>query len=282
MKLIREPLLHFLVIGALLFVFLSGRTGDEEAGDRHIRVTSGQIERLEQVWRRTWLREPTPGELDKMIDDYVTEEIYYREALALGLDKDDTVIRRRLKQKMEFLTDDLSPLGEPGDDELRSLLAAEPDVYRIPARHSFVQIYLSVDLRGDTAVTDAEKMLERLRADDPVDPATLGDPLSLPRSLVDVSEDDVSRLFGDAFTTRLETLPVGRWSGPVSSGFGLHLVWVDDRVPARAPTFEEVRDRLRQDWEVRERNRRREALATAMRERYTVEIERGADAGGGR
>ena len=277
-SLLREPLLHFLILGAALFVLLAKTSPTDELDRRQIVVTTGQIERLAQVWRRTWLREPTAKELEQMIDDYVTEEIYYREALALGLDENDTVIRRRLKQKMEFLADDLSPVGKPSEQDLRDQLAQSADVYQLPARYSLVQIYLSVDRRGDAAVSDAIALRERLNAAEPLEIEDLGDPLSLPRELADARADDIARLFGREFAERLADCPDLQWCGPVGSGFGLHLVWIDKRTPARAPEFSEIADRLRQDWEIRERDRRRQALIDAMRQRYEVTVEQGPEA----
>lgn len=272
-SLLREPLLHFLILGAALFALLVkiSPTGEQERGQ--IVVTAGQIDRLAQVWRRTWLREPTAAELEQMIDDFITEEIYYREALALGLDENDTVIRRRLKQKMEFLADDLSPVASPTEEALQKLLAESADAYLLPARYSLVQIYFSVDRRGDAAARDAIALRERLNGEETVAIDAFGDPISLPRDLTDTGADDVARLFGREFVEQIDDCPVQEWCGPIGSGFGLHLVWIDARIPARPPEFEEIENRLRQDWEIRERDRRRQALIDAMRQRYQITVE---------
>jgi hypothetical protein len=272
-SLLREPLLHFLILGAALFALLVkiSPTGEQERGK--IVVTAGQIDRLAEVWRRTWLREPTAAELEQMIDDFITEEIYYREALALGLDENDTVIRRRLKQKMEFLADDLSPVASPTEEALQELLAESADAYLLPARYSLVQIYFSVDRRGDAAARDAIALRERLNGEETVAIDAFGDPISLPRDLTDTGADDVARLFGREFVEQIDDCPVQEWCGPIGSGFGLHLVWIDARIPARPPEFEEIENRLRQDWEIRERDRRRQALIDAMRQRYQITVE---------
>jgi parvulin-like peptidyl-prolyl isomerase len=272
-SLLREPLLHFFILGAALFALLVkiSPTGEQERGK--IVVTAGQIDRLAEVWRRTWLREPTAAELEQMIDDFITEEIYYREALALGLDENDTVIRRRLKQKMEFLADDLSPVASPNEEALQALLAESADAYLLPARYSLVQIYFSVDRRGDAAARDAIALRERLNGKETVATDAFGDPISLPRDLTDTGADDVARLFGREFVEQIDDCPVQEWCGPIGSGFGLHLVWIDARTQARPPEFEEIENRLRQDWEIRERDRRRQALIDAMRQRYQITVE---------
>lgn len=239
---LREPLLHFLVLGAGLFL-LSGVVGDKaEEGPSEIVVSAAKIEHLAQLFQRTWRRPPTKAELDGLIEDHIQEEILYREALALGLDQDDTVIRRRLRQKMEFVAQDLARPGPAGDAELQVYLEAHPERFTLPGRLTFVQLFLDRERRGADLEADAARLLERLNArTPPVEAAALGDPSLLEPAYDDVSSTDVARLLGPDFAGRLDELPVGRWAGPVPSPYGWHLVRIDDRTPPRLPPLERVR-----------------------------------------
>lgn len=277
MGLLREPLLHFFVLGAALFGLAALTTDIGQDRPDRIVVTAGQVERLAEAWERTWRRPPTAEELETLIEDHIDEEVLYREALALGLDKDDTIIRRRLRQKMEFVARDLAPPGETTDEVLRPRLDAYADEYRLPARFTFVHIYFSPDKRGASMHGDAEAALQRLTGADPVDARSLGDPFSLQREFWDVSATDVDRVFGRGFASRLESAGVGAWAGPIESGYGLHLVWIDAYTPARMPDIDEIRDRLRQDWLAEQHDEQQRAFLAVLRGRYEVSIERHDD-----
>ena len=205
-KILREPLLHFLVLGAGLFVLYGvvGKLADERS-DR-IVVTEAKIGNLAEVFERTWRRPPTPAELDGLIEDHLKEEIFYREALALGLDRDDTVIRRQLRLKMQFISEDVATQTEPTEAELRAFLAEHADRFRSPSRISFTQVYLSPDRRGEDAWSDAERLLVALNTGQS-DPAEAGDPFLLEQDYRDLAAPDVERLFGQAFAARVGELP---------------------------------------------------------------------------
>ena len=213
-KILREPLLHFLVLGTGLFL-LYGVIGEmaDERSDR-IVVTEAKIGNLAELFERTWRRPPTPAELDGLIEDHIKEEIFYREALALGLEQDDIVIRRRLRQKMEFISEDVAPPAEPTAAELQAFLAEHADRFRKPSRVSFAQVYLSPERRGANARSDAERLLVGLNTGRS-DPAEAGDPFLLERDYRELSAHDVEQLFGGPFAAAVAELPVGRWSGPV-------------------------------------------------------------------
>lgn len=272
-KILREPLLHFLVLGAGLFLLFGG-VGDptDERPDR-IVVTEAKIANLAELFRQTWRRPPTQAELDGLIEDHVEEEILYREALALGLDRDDIVIRRRLRQKMEFVSEDIMAQAEPSDAELQAFLAEHSDRFREPSRVSFTQVYLSPDRRGEDAWGDAERMLVALQAGRS-DPAEAGDPFLLEHEYQELAAHDVERLFGGAFADRIAELPVDRWSGPVKSGYGVHLVLVRERTPARLPEFEEVRDAVADEWRAARRAEANRVFYDRLRARYEVTVER--------
>jgi hypothetical protein len=228
---------------------------------------------LAELFQRTWRRPPTEAELDGLIDDFVKEEILYREALALGIEQDDIVIRRRLRQKMEFISEDLATQAEPTGAELQAFLEEHPERFREPSRVSFAQVYLSPERRGEAAWGDAERMLVALDAGRS-DPAEAGDPFLLEQDYRELAAHDVERLFGRAFAAQVAELPIGRWSGPVESGYGLHLVLVRERDPARLPDLDEVRDAVANEWWAARRKEANRAFYDGLRARYEVTVER--------
>ena len=283
-RLLRDPLTHFVLLGLVALGVYEAFSPTPGAGDE-IVVTRAEVDRLRAGWIAQWRRAPTEAELASLIDAWVQEEILYREALALGLDRNDTIVRRRLAQKMDFLGSDRGsdtgsnagggadsdPASPPDDETLASYLAENRERFRVPSLATFDQVYVSPDLRGDDAEDDARALLARLR--DGADPASVGDRLLLPRHHTAVTAERVAQLFGDAFSAALQELPVGRWQGPVRSGYGLHLVYVEQREPARDPALEEVRERVRGEWEASRRERRLDAFHRSLRERYRVRIE---------
>jgi hypothetical protein len=274
MKWLREPLVHFLALGAGLFLLFSLVGGVEEDSSDQIVVSAAQIEIMAEGFARTWQRPPIAQEVTGLIDDYIRDEIYYREALAMGLDRDDTIIRRRLRQKMEFFTDDLQAAVVPEEEQLRVYLDANPEKFRVPARVSFEHIYLNADQRGAQASSDAESLLARLQEGDPdLDLSALGDPLPLPREYVNAPADRVGSRFGGGFAERLVESPVGTWSGPIESGFGLHLVLVTERRDGEVPAYEDIEDIIEREWRAEQRNTVKEAFYQTLRQRYSVVVE---------
>ena len=220
-NLVREPLLHFLLLGALIFVafkFISRETS--EPGK--ILITQGRIESLETAFSRTWRRPPSTSELEGLIRDYVREEVFAREAVALGLDKDDTIIRRRLRQKLEFISEDVAALAEPTDEQLNAYLKAHPDAFRGDRRFTFSHVYLDPQRRGANLSRDAAQVLAQLgRPGSKVDPATLGDSLLLENEFKALPASEVVKQFGEKFAASLGemhngTMAAGR-SSPASA-----------------------------------------------------------------
>lgn len=274
MKLFREPLVHFLLLGAGLFVLFRIVGDSDDAAAGRIEISRGRIAQMTEIFTRTWQRPPTEQELAGLIEDHIREEVYYREALAMGLDRDDTIVRRRLRQKLEFITDDLVGTVEPTEEDLESYLRENPDAFRIPGRLSFQQVFFNLDRRGERAARDAEALLARLEAvGGEVDSAELGDSLMLPDDWHRVSEVDVGRQFGEAFAAALGELPVGSWAGPVESGYGLHLVRIRERQPGSLPALAEVRGAVEREWRNERREEASEAFYRGLRERYVVSVE---------
>jgi len=236
----REPLLHFLLAGAGLFLLFNYVSDPETIGDDQIVVTSGQIEHLTTLFVKTRQRTPTDIEL---------------QALAMGLERDDTIIRRRLRQKIEFLMDDFT-LVEPADEDLRQLLDKEPDRFRLDARISFAQVYLKEESRASADATLA----------------TLQSSVSDPSQL-SVSEAVISAQFGDTFKTALFELETGAWTGPIESPFGLHLVRIEDIVAGTVPALTDIRTEVEREWLVDFRASAQQAIIDQMKLKYTVTVE---------
>lgn len=269
----REPLLHFLLLGSLLFVLFNW-WGSGAAGGNRIVVTPGQVDSMFAGFTRTWQRPPTDEELKGLVDDYVREELATREAMALGLDRDDTIIRRRLRQKLEFAAEDTIDSVPPTDAELQSWLDAHAASYRAEASVSFRQVYLSPERRGDAVDADAGKIVAGLAASGPDAPTDgLGDPLMLPSDVERTSRSEVARQFGDEFANAILEVAPGRWAGPVRSGFGVHVVLVRERTDSRALALADVRPLVERDFLFERRKQRLDAMYEGMLRRFRVVIE---------
>ena len=277
MKLLREPLFQFAILGVALFVVYSV-AADRQASHEStmIRITGSEIDLLSATFQRQWQRPPTDFELENLIDARVREEVLYREAVAVGLDTNDMIVRRRMVQKMEMLSQDLALLADPTDGELQAFFDENKEDYRIPPEFSFSHIYFNLDNRGADAEADALKVLEDLRAQNPP-PARAperGDRFMLGHDFADRSSREVAREFGMEFADTLTELEPG-WQGPVLSGYGLHLVFLAKRVEGRIPDWTEVRDRLAMDYNRTRSDRARDALYKGLLQKYEVVIEEG-------
>jgi hypothetical protein len=274
--LIKEPLVHFLVIGAAIFV-LYGLMGRQEAEEqeRAITITAGEIGWLTDTWKKRWNRPPTPEERAGIIDQYLREMILYREAVAMGLDKDDTVVRRRLAQKLEFLTQDLISPQPPTEGELRAYFKAHMNRYQPPDLITLTHVFLDPDKRGDQTLKDAETIKAKLMAlkQPPQDARAFGDPFMLQSYYPERSEAELAKLFGRGFAQPVFELAPRVWHGPVLSGYGTHLVYVHDRRESEPPKFTEVEEKVRQDWASDRREQLNEQFIASLMGRYDVTIE---------
>jgi hypothetical protein len=270
--LIREPLAHFLVIGAAIFA-LYGLIADRPPADarNRIEITAGNIEQLRTTFVNKWQRPPTADELRGLIETQIRETVLYREALAMGLESDDTIIKSRLVQKLEFLTEDITAARKPTDAELAAFFAAHRERYLVPERLSFSQLYFNP--KRSSAPDDAMRALAQLRGGS-VDPASaqLGDQTLLEDRYSDKTPQDIDQLFGGDFAKTLLAVSGTEWQGPIASSYGWHLVGIDQRVPAHAPALADVREQVQRDWLFERQQQANEAVYRQLRKRYDVVV----------
>ncbi len=280
-RLLKEPLVHFFVLGAVIFMAYGTMPQPGGAEPGKITITQAQIDDLAAGFTKTWKRPPTADELANLVRDRVKEEVYYREALALGLDKDDPIIRRRLRQKMEFVSQDLAAPAEPSEAELRSYLAAHAARFAAEPRFSFRQVHLDPQRRGANLARDAERMLASLKqAGAEASLPALGDSILLDKEYDNVAAGELGKMFGTKFATTLDSLPPGQWHGPIESGYGMHLVFLSRRTGGGQPSLEEVRETVRREWINARQHEAAERSYQALLQKYGVAIE-GSSAGAG-
>jgi hypothetical protein len=278
-RLITEPLLHFLLIGALIFALYALFAG-EDSGPRDDRITvsPGKIQHLAALFARTWQRPPTRRELEGLIDDYVREEVAYREGVALGLDRNDTVVRRRIRQKLDFVAEDLTQ-ADPTEADLQAYLEANQDDFRLDPILSFRHIYLDPGKRNDVEA-DARDLLITLEGEPDLDAGEFGDRILLEHAYANVTQRDIAALFGPDFAEAIARPDVqsgiesgAAWRGPIPSAYGFHLVCVDRRTAGRLPTLDEIRGAVRREWRNHQRRQAIEAFYQELLARYEVSIE---------
>ena len=269
----KEPLVHFLLLALAIFAAYGVLGPTSAVRPDSIVVTAPKIEQMAAVFAKTWQRPPTAEELKGLIDDFVKEEIYTREALALGLDKDDTVIRRRLRQKMEFMNDAGVDALVPTDAELEAYLKAHAAAFAVDPMTAFQQVFLNPQQHGDRVEQDAAAILAALQATPPADAATLGDATLLPSELPLTGKPTISQTFGQEFADALDKVAPDQWRGPIMSGYGLHFVHISKREAGRMPALSEVHDAVAREWTNAKRTELDEARFNELLKRYQVTIE---------
>ena len=266
---LREPLLHFLVLGAILFAAYSYLRRHDAPGEQQIVVSSGKIEHLAALFARTWQRPPTQKELEGLVDDYVREEAAYRQGIAMGLDSDDTIIRRRLRQKMDFVAEDLIELAEPSDADLASYFEQNQADFQIEPRLSFRQVYFNPE-RHESALDEiVRSLVTRLQHDPSIDAEEQGDRTLLEYRYQNVSKAEIHGLFGERFADSVADLEPGDWAGPLQSPYGVHAVIVDQVSPGRTPQLSEIRAAVRREWA----HARRQALTDEYYEKLLSQFD---------
>jgi len=271
---LREPLLHFLLLGLALFAVYSythrGRGGFESS--RQIALTLDELRQMDMYFESQWHRQPTPAEFQAMVEDKVREEVLYREALAMGLDRDDTIVKRRMAQKMQFLAEDVAAAHEPSTAELKAWFEKNSKKFALPSRYSFRHLYFSPDKRGKNAQDDAAKTLTKI-AGQPEDSklaASLADQFMFQDYYGDRAPEALAKEFGPQFVMALEELKPGSWEGPIESGYGWHLVFVDTVIPGRIPSFEEMEQDVKTAWLGEQKATAWQKAYAEMRAKYIV------------
>jgi len=266
MRLLREPLFHFLIIGSLLFALYRVVSGPTPTPVNSIVITPERVTQLAGGFEAVRKRPPTDNELRALVDSFVREEVYYREALALGLERDDTIIRRRLRQKMEFITDSGAELMEPQAGELEDYYQANIARFQQPPEIALTQVFLGQSPASDRIA----EALAALRSDSETDPSLWGELTLLPPRLRLSTSGEIDGIFGTGFFDGLMQLPVASWSEPIQSGYGLHLVRIDERLAAQVTSLEAERDGIEREWRAEKANELQVSVYLRLLERYTV------------
>ena len=268
MRLLREPLLHFFALGGLIFVLYANGVGSGELPPEAISITAAQIDQLAAQYTAIWRRPPTADELDHLIDGYVREEVYYREALALGLDQNDAVVRQRMRQKIEFLTDIGAQTLDPTTDELQAYLSANENRYRQGSRRALEQVFLG---QAPTQI-EIDLALQDLQSNPATNASAFSKRSFLPAELGLSLPEAINSVYGNGFFDQIEKFPTGQWSGPVVSAHGVHLVRVIDNQAGQSPVLAEMRATVVRDWQAEKAKELRELDYITRKERFTIEI----------
>jgi hypothetical protein len=271
MKFLKEPLLHFMLIGAGLFA-LYGWVNPEANpdGDREkIVITEGRITQFVTIYEKTWQHPPSKAELQSLIDDYVLEEIYYRQAVAMGIDQDDTIIRRRMRQKLEFLTDDVMFGGDTTDEALVKFLNAHPEKFSKDGVYTFEQVYINPQLHRNDLDSYLTSVGTKLKAGEVVE----SDSYIIPKKHLQAAAWKVDREFGAGFAKKLDGIDLTHWSEPLRSGLGVHFVRLSERTVGSLPELADVRDKVEREWLHAEKLEKRRVLNAKFVEEYDIVIE---------
>lgn len=267
-KLLREPLLHFLLIGTVLFGVFAWRNrtlpGETKAGQ--VRVSEADVKWLKETWAKQWQRPPDSDELRGLVTEFLKEELLAREAREMRLDQDDIYVRRRLAQKMEFIVQDISRLAQPTEEDLRKFYVAHPERFSDGARVSFTHVYFNNEHRGDV-----EAALKRLQAG--ANPAELGDRLLVDQEVSAADPQAVGAQFGADFSRAVFEMPQGEWRGPVKSGYGLHLVRVSAKQPGQVRDFAAVREQVLLRWQDQRQREDNEKYFASLLKKYDVVLD---------
>jgi hypothetical protein len=273
LPLLREPLLHFLVLGAALFGLFSIVDKKEGHAPAKIVVSAARVANLADGFTRTWRRQPTERELNDLIENYIRDEVFYFEGKAAGLDSDDVVIRRRVRQKMEFIAEDMVG-AEPTEEQLAGYLASHPERFRVEHRLTFRHVFLSASRRAGAIEDDVKRVANALaHAGAAVDTAAFSDPFLLGEEFGGVLQSEVAQTFGEKFAQELSAANEGIWHGPISSGFGQHFVFVTNRTQGSLPPLEAVREAVHREWTTARREDAIQKLYRTLRDRYDIVVE---------
>jgi hypothetical protein len=272
--LLREPLLHFLVLGAALFGLFSVVNKKDAEAPAKVVISESRVATLADRFARTWRRPPTEQELRGLVEDDIRDEIFYREGRAVGLDRDDFVIRRRVRQKMEFLAEDIAAV-EPSEEQLAAYLASNPERFRTEDRLTFHHVFLSATRRGGALEGDAKQITATLvHTNATTEVAPVGDPFLLGETFRQMPQSDVVRTFGEGFAKQLAAAAPRRWQGPISSSFGAHFIFINERTTGSLPPLDAVREAVQREWLNARRVEAEDKLYRTLRDRYQIVVEK--------
>jgi len=275
-RLFTEPLIQFLIVGAGIYgAYAMFGTPEEDFRDTLVHVDSNRINAFISEWESRWNRPPTREEIDGLIQSYIKEDVLYRQAVAMGLNEDDPITRRRMAQKLEFLTSDLAMMVQPAEGELEQYFDDNSEVYRAPDLMTFSQVFFDPDARGDSTLEDAEEALLKLQAAGvPTEESMqVGDGFMLQSDFVSVTAQQAARQMGAGFVEALVQLEPGSWHGPVLSGYGVHLVYVYSHEKSAPPVFEDVKAAVLEDWQLEQREQFNADFLENLKSRYEIVID---------
>jgi peptidyl-prolyl cis-trans isomerase C len=275
-RLFKEPLLQFLIIGAAIYgAYAIFATPEDDYRDNTILVDANRIDGMISEWEARRNRPPTRQEIDGLIQSYIRENVLYRQAVAMGLNEDDPITRRRMAQKLEFLTSDLASFQQPAEGELKQYFEENQESYQDPDLVSFIHLFVDPDARGDATLVDAAEILEQVKAaGEPTEEILqLGDRVMLQNQFTSATESNVRRQMGPEFAEQVMKLEPGQWHGPVLSGYGVHLVYVYDFQKAAPPLLENVQDQVLEDWLAVKRDEFNAGFLKGLKDRYEIIIE---------
>lgn len=267
-QLVKEPLVHFLLFGLILFL-LYGLVNKKDDGENTIVIDDYDMKNIIASWEMQWKRLPTDEELKSLIEQNIKQEIFYQEALKMNLDHNDEIIKRRLAQKMQFLSNDLATIAEPSEEDLKVFYKENIDDYLSPYSYSLYQIIFNPDRRNDPK-KDAMAAKDRIETIDPNLVKDQGDKMPFPYFFKETDAIELQRQLGKRFSDQLEDLPVGQWLGPIQSGFGYHLVYILERTEPQKPDFKAVRNELVRDLEYRNQQRLDQLIFEELKKRYEI------------
>ena len=271
-KILREPLIHFLLIGGLLFYIYGQQNSGFEKKENSIVITQANLDRLVLQWKKKNFREPTKTDIDVLLEKYIHDEVMYREAIAMGLDKNDLVIRRRLSQKLEFLSSDIVDVVEPTQKELQVYLDNNSKRFMLPGKMSFLQIYIDVNKHNKSYIKELYLELKKGTSY-----KKLGDDFLLSKEFQNVTKHDISKIFGRAFSQELFSLHVDSWQGPIVSGYGLHLVKIQKREDEKIASLQSVKNIVRKEWKVTQRENVNRAIYENLKSQYSIKLPKDID-----
>ena len=267
LKIIGEPITLFFILGFLLFLLYQLVTDYYDQRNRRIVVTQGQVELLSESFSKTWNRAPTERELNAQIENYIKDEVFYKEAVVLGLDKSDPAVKRRLRQIMELMMDDMATVY-PSEDQLKKYLSEHPDKFRQDPRIDFRHIYFSTENKEE-----AYQILNKLKSNLPVDESNFGGLSLIPNQFSSESYQAIERLFGKSFTDQIFELEPGAWHGPIESAYGFHLVFLGQIEEGYVPELAEIWDQVEREWALERKMEIKERQYQMIKEKYNISFE---------